>query len=108
MLTTARAIERAARPQRAAILDAAAHAAVLGESVGFLCHAVPGGTTFEAVALDSARTCALIDEHGKVEFVSGERPAADFRRPVPARRFGARGRDVAERALVATARPVER
>jgi hypothetical protein len=105
MLTTAKAIERAARPQRAAILDAAAHAAVLGESVGFLCRAVAGGTRFEAVALDSARTCAVIDEDGKLELVAGERTGDGFRRPRPTGRFRADVQRAAERALVAAARP---
>jgi hypothetical protein len=104
MLTTAKAIERAARPQRAAILDAAAHAAVLGESVGFLCHAVAGGTRFEAVALDSARTCAVIDEDGNLQLVAGERTDG-FRRPRATGRFRADVQRAAERALVAAARP---
>src|SRR3954469_19998311 len=107
MLTAARALELAGRHQARALRDAADHAAALGEPVGFLRRPVAGGAVFEAVALDSARPCAVIDEHGALRFVAGERPAADFRRPVPARRFGASARRTAERALVAAARPVE-
>jgi hypothetical protein len=106
MLTTAKAIERAARPQRGAILEAAAHAAVLGEPVGFLCRPVAGGAVFEAVALDSARTCAAIDLRGALRFVSGARPADAFHRPRPGgSRFRADIERTAEAALVAAARP---
>ena len=107
MLTATRALELAGRHQRGGVREAADYAAALGEPVGFLRRAVARGAVFEAVALDSARTCAVVDEHGALRFVSGERPAADFRRPVPARRFGASARRAAERALVAAARPVE-
>jgi len=103
MLTTARALEVAARHQRAALLDACAYAAALGEPVGFLRHAVAGGARFEAIALDSARACAVIDEHGALRYVSGDRAGEAFRRPVPPR-FRTDTRRRAEAALVAAAR----
>ena len=105
MLTATRALELAGRHQARALRDAAAHAATLGEPVGFLRHAVACGAIFEAVALDSARTCAVVDEHGALRLVSGERPGAAFRRPAPAPRFRTSVRRVAEAALVAAARP---
>jgi hypothetical protein len=107
MLTVARALELAGRHQARALRDAADHGAALGEPIGFLRRPVAGGAVFEAVALDSARTCAVVDQHGALRFVSGERPGVAFHRPVPVRRFRATARRAAERALVAAARPVE-
>ena len=104
MLTTARALEVAARHQRTAILDACAYAAALGEPVGFLRVAVPGGARFEAIALDSARVCAVVDEHGALRHVAGERSGDAFRRPAPPR-FRTDTKRRAEAALVAAARP---
>jgi hypothetical protein len=104
MLTASRALELAARHQLRAVRDATEYATALGEPVGFLRRRVAGGVVFEAVALDSARTCAIVDEHGALRFVTGERPAAASRPPAPAR-FGASVRRAAEAALVATARP---
>ena len=111
MLTADHAIEIAGRRQRRAVREAAGFAAVLGEPVGFLHRTVPGGAVFEAVALGSARTCALIDEHGTLRLAP----------PAPAREMGARGdatpapaptprfrpgaRHAAERALQTAARP---
>jgi hypothetical protein len=104
MLSTTRALEVADRHQLRALRDVAEYAAALGEPVGFLHRAVAGGTVFEAVALDSARTCAVVDERGALRFVAGERPGDAARRP-PAPRFHAGTRRAAEAALVATARP---
>ncbi|MEA2384699.1 MAG: hypothetical protein QOH72_4670 [Solirubrobacteraceae bacterium] len=104
MLTATKALELAGRHQLRAVRDAAGYAASLGEPVGFLQRRVAGGMIFEAVALDSARTCAVIDEHGGLGFVTGERPGGAFRRPAPAR-FRASIRRTAEAALVAAARP---
>jgi hypothetical protein len=104
MLTATRALELADRHQLRAVRDAAEYAAALGEPVGFLHRCVTGGTVFEAVALDSARTCAVIDEHGALRYVTGDRPGAAFRRPAPSR-FRAGIRRTAEAALVAAARP---
>jgi hypothetical protein len=106
MLTAARALELAGRHQARALRDAAGHAAALGEPVGFLRRPVTGGAVFEAGALHSARTCAVIDEHGTLRLVSGERPGEAFLRPRPAGpRFRAGVERAAEAALVAAARP---
>jgi hypothetical protein len=104
MLTATRALELAGRHQLRALRDAAEYAAALGEPVGFLHRRVAGGTVFEAVALDSARTCAVVDERGALRFVTGDRPGAAFRRPAPSR-FRAGVRRTAEATLVAAARP---
>jgi hypothetical protein len=104
MLTASRALALADRHQMRAVRDATEYATALGEPVGFLHRRVAGGTVFEAVALNSARTCAVIDEHGALCFVAGERPATALRRP-PAQRFRAGALRVAEAALVAAARP---
>jgi hypothetical protein len=118
MITAQHAIEVAHRRQRRALREAAGFAAVLGEPVGFVRRAVAGGTVFEAVALDSARTCAVVDERGTLRLAPPARPrepwaysgpldrdalAADPAPPVVAPRFGSRA--AAERALVAAARP---
>jgi hypothetical protein len=104
VLTATRALELAGRHQAGAVRDAADYAATLGEPVGFLRRPVAGGAVFEAVALDSARTCAVVDEHGALRFVAGERPAEALRHPAPAR-FRAGVRRAAEAALVSAARP---
>jgi hypothetical protein len=104
MLNATRALELAGRHQRGAVREAADYAAALGEPVGFLRRAVPGGAVFEAVALDSARTCAVIDEHGTLRLVAGERPGEVLRRPATPR-FRAGAQRAAEAALVAAARP---
>jgi hypothetical protein len=104
MLKATRALELAGRHQRGAVREAADYAAALGEPVGFLRRAVAGGAVFEAVALDSARTCAVVDEHGALRLVAGERPGDAFRRPAPPR-FRAGVERAAEAALVAAARP---
>ena len=104
MLNSTRALELAGRHQRGAVREAADYAAALGEPVGFLRRAVAGGAAFEAVALDSARTCAIVDEHGTLRLVAGERPGDALRRPAPPR-FRAGARRAAEAALVASARP---
>src|SRR4051812_13919529 len=105
MLTSAKALELAGRHQAPALRDAADHAAALGEPVGFLRRPVAGGAVFEAVAPDSARTCAGGGGRGALRLLSRARPAADFRRPVPVERFRASSRRAAERALIAAARP---
>ena len=102
------AIELADRRQRRALRDAAGFAALLGEPVGFLRRPVPGGTVYEAVALDSARTCAIVDEHGALRLAPAG-PGADLWDRVPAApahgpRFSAGARRAAERALTAAAR----
>jgi hypothetical protein len=104
MLTASRALELAARHQLRAVRDATEYATALGEPVAFLRRRVPGGTVFEAVALDSARTCAIVDEHGALRFVAGERPGPAARRPAPVR-LRAGLRRAAEAALVGAARP---
>ena len=101
MLNATRALELAAGHQRRALRDAAAHAAALGEPVGFLCRPAAAGTTFEAVALESARTCAVVDARGALRFIGG--PAA--RGPVSPPRYGAGVRRAAAAALVTAARP---
>lgn len=121
MITAEHAIEVAHRRQRRALREAAGFAAVLGEPVRFVRHAVAGGTVFEAVALDSARTCAIVDESGTLRLAPPTPPrepweyagpldpdaaATDPMRPVVAPRFGSRA--AAERALVAAARPSPR
>jgi hypothetical protein len=106
MLTATRALEVAARHQRRALVAAAEYATALGEPVGFLRRYVPSGTVFEVVAMDSARTCAVVDARGELRHVAGERPRPEpHRRPVPATRFSASVSRAAERALVACARP---
>jgi hypothetical protein len=108
VLTSDDAIALAARHQRQALRDVAAFADALGEPVGFLHRRRATGTEFEAVALDSARTCAVVGADGTLRYVAGGVPR-DPSRPV-GRRAPARGphtgvRRVAERALAATARP---
>jgi hypothetical protein len=107
VLTPDHAIALAPRHQRQAIRDAAAFADALGEPVGFLCRRAADGTEFEAVALDSARTCAIVAADGGLHYVAGGAPRDAWRRDVPgaaaAERRGARR--VAERALAAAARP---
>jgi hypothetical protein len=72
MLTAPQALELADRRQRRAVLDAAAFAEALGEPVRFLHRRAPGGgAVFEAVALESARTCAIVDEQGALRYVAG-------------------------------------
>ena len=111
MLTTDHATQLAGRRQRRAVREAAGFAAALGEPVGFLRRAVPGGAVFEAVALDSARTCAIVDEHGTLRLVppARVREAPDHGDATPAPtstpRFRAGTRRAAERALQIAARP---
>jgi len=111
MLTADRAIEIAGRRQRHAVREAAGFAAVLGEPVGFLRRTVPGGAVFEAVALDSARTCAVIDEHGTLRLAPPAPAREVWERgdatpaPPPTPRFRAGARHAAERALQMAARP---
>jgi hypothetical protein len=71
VLTPEHAIALAARHQRPALRDAAAFADTLGEPVGFLCRRKPEGTEFEAIALASARTCAIVDTDGGLRYVAG-------------------------------------
>lgn len=104
MLTTAKALEVAGRHQRTALLDASAYAAMLGEPVAFLRRTVAGGAQFEAIALHSSRTCAVVDERGMLRYVSGERAGEACRRPAPPR-FRADATRCAEATLVAAARP---
>jgi len=107
MLAADHAIEIAGRRQRRAVREAAGFAAVLGEPVGFLRRAVPGGAVFEAVALDSARTCALIDEHGTLRLAPPAQARETWERgdATPTPRFRAGARHAAERALQTAARP---
>jgi len=109
MLTADHAIGIAGRRQRRAVREAAGFAAVLGEPVGFLRRAVAGGAIFEAVALDSARTCAVIDEHGTLRLAPPARETSERSdaspAPTPTPRFRAGARHAAERALRTAARP---
>jgi hypothetical protein len=109
MLTADHAIELAGRRQRRAVREAAGFAAVLGEPVGFLRRAVPGGAVFEAVALDSARTCAVVDEHGTLRLAPPALTRDPWEHgdamPAPTPRFRAGPRRDAERALQMAARP---
>jgi hypothetical protein len=108
VLTPDHAIALATRHQRRAIRDAAAFAAALDEPVGFLCRRGPDGTVFEAVALASARTCAVIDAEGALRHIAGGAPRDPWTRADPSGAAVAertRVRRVAERALAATARP---
>jgi hypothetical protein len=113
MLTADHAIEVAGRGQRRALREAVGFAAVLGEPVGFLRRAVPGGAVFEAVALESARTCAIVDLHGTLRLAPPARPRDNAERgdatPAPADaptpRFRAGARRAAEQALRSAARP---
>jgi hypothetical protein len=107
VLSPDHAIASAARHQRRAIRAAAAFADALGEPVGFLCRRDPEGMEFEAVALDSARTCAIVGPDGRLRHVSGGAPRDPSRRPGrlvrgTAERTGVRS--AAERALAASAR----
>ena len=102
MLTATRALQIAARHQRRALVDAAEYATALGEPVGFLRRSVPGGAVFEAVALDSARTCAVVDAGGELRLVDGERRPQQGAAPT---RFSTSVSRAAEAALVACARP---
>jgi hypothetical protein len=115
MLTADHAIELAGRGQRRALREAAGFAGLLGEPVGFLRRAVPGGVVFEAVALESARTCAIVDEHGTLRLAPPERsrtrPAersegdAVVASAAAAPRFRAGVRQAAEHVLRSAARP---
>jgi hypothetical protein len=105
MLTATRALETAARHQRRALVSAAEYATALGEPVGFLRRPVPGGAVFEAVALDSARTCAVVDARGELQLVDdARRSARPHCRPAPTRFSSAVAR-AADAALTACARP---
>ena len=109
VLTQTDALNVAERHQQRAVRDAAEFAALLGEPVGFLVCTVPGGTVFEAIALDSARTCAFVDEHGALRRVAGVRRGSAWdREPSLAPRFPAGARRAAERALTGGARPRRR
>jgi len=109
MLTAHQALELAERHQRRAVLEAAAFAESLGEPVRFLHRRAPGGgARFEAVALDSARTCAIVDEQGELRYVAGHDRRDPWARgglsaSTPRVHTGAPR--VAERALRTTARP---
>ena len=109
MLPAPKTLELADRRQRRAVLDAAAFAASLGEPVRFVLRRAPGGGAgFEAVALESARTCAIVDELGALRYIA-EGGGAPWQRAgveVRAPRFHAGTRLAAERALRAAARPV--
>jgi hypothetical protein len=118
MISADDAIALASRRQRRAVRRAADFAASLGEPVGFVRRAVPGGTVFEAIALDSARACAVVDERGTL-CLAPPAPArepwssaglddadGETAEPRPAmQRFGASARRAAEDALVSAARP---
>jgi len=121
MITAEHAIEVAHRRQRRALREAAGFAAVLGEPVGFVRRVGAGGIVFEAVALESARTCAIVDERGTLRLapptparepwehagpLDPDAADTDPLRPVVATRFGSHA--AAERALVAAARPSPR
>jgi len=82
VLSPAHALELAARHQRRAVRDAIAHAAALRQPVGFLCRPGAAGAEFEAVALGSARTCAVIDAAGRLRYVSGLSAGAAAPSPV--------------------------
>jgi hypothetical protein len=109
MLTARQALELADRRQRRAVLDAAGFAESLGEPVRFLHRRAPGGgAVFEAVALESARTCAIVDELGELRYVAGP----DRRDPwdhagvwAAAPRLHRAPRRAAQRALRRAARP---
>jgi hypothetical protein len=102
VLTPAHALELADRRQRAGLRDAIAYAQALGEPVGFLCRPGPAGAEFEAVALGSARTCAVVDAAGRLHYVTAGAPRTEVR----AERRVARGtRHVVEQALAAAGRP---
>jgi hypothetical protein len=101
MLTATRAFEVAARHQRRALVEAAEYATALGEPVGFLRTTVAGGAVFEVVALESARTCAVVDARGELRLVEGARRS---QLSAPGR-FSARTMRDADAALVACARP---
>jgi len=104
VLTPDHAIALAARHQRQALRDAAAFAATLGESVGFLCRRVATGTEFEAIALGSARTCAVVAADGDLRYVAGGLPRDPWwraARPAPAGTERTGVRVAAERALAA-------
>jgi hypothetical protein len=73
MLTPTQAIDGADPSQRRALRRAAQFATALGEPVGFLRRPVPGGAVFEAVALGSARTCAVVEADGGLRFVAAPR-----------------------------------
>jgi hypothetical protein len=105
MLTATTALEIAARHQRRGLISAAEYATALGEPVGFLRRAVPGGAVFEAVALDSARTCAVVDARGELQLVDGERRPARAHRRQAATRFSSSVARAADAALSACARP---
>src|SRR3954454_14103245 len=80
MLTETDAFALAERHQHRAVRDAAEIAALLGEPVGFLVRTLPGGAVFEAIALDSARTCAVVDEHGALRRTAGARRGSPWDR----------------------------
>jgi hypothetical protein len=109
MLTAPQALELADRRQRRAVLDAAHFAESLGEPVRFLHRRAPGGgAVFEAVALESARTCAIVDELGELRYVTGQ----DRRDPwdhagvsAATPRLHTARRRAAQRALRTAARP---
>jgi hypothetical protein len=100
VLTADHAVALASRHQRRALRDAAAFATTVGEPVGFLWRRGPEGPEFEAVALGSARTCAIVGTDGGLRYVAGGRPR-DSRRRKAARAERTGPRRAAERALAA-------
>ncbi|MEY2534416.1 MAG: hypothetical protein QOF29_2326 [bacterium] len=68
MLTLDQALEIADRRQRNGLREAVGFGHALGEPVGFLRRSAARGIAFEAVALDSARTCARVDPRGDLHF----------------------------------------
>lgn len=108
VLTPDHALDLAGRHQRAALREATAFAHGLGQGVAFLCRRGPAGTEFEAVALESARTCAVVGADGRLRYVAGARPRDPWERTVhssAATTTRTGPRRVAERALAAAARP---
>jgi hypothetical protein len=108
VLTLDRVLDLADRHQRDALRDVAAYASAIGEPVAFLVRRGPAGLAFEAVALGSARTCAVVDEEGGLRYVAGARVRDPWQRATrPGAAAGAHtgSRRVAERALEAAARP---
>jgi len=100
MLTADHAVALAPRHQRRALRDAAAFATTVGGAVGFLCRLSPEGPEFEAVALGSARTCAVVGADGGLRYVAGGLPR-DSRRRMAATVERTGPRRAAERALAA-------
>jgi hypothetical protein len=68
LMTCEQALATARSRQRRGLRDVARLCEALGEPVRFLRHDAPRGVEFEAIGLNSARTCAHVAADGAVTY----------------------------------------